>query len=1298
VRLTPATSELGLGSTLQLRLTALDADDNEVTGRSTVWASADTLVATVSESGLVTARRIGVVQLQAVVDGKSAFSVINVVAARVARVVVTPTSPSVAAGGSLQLTARTTDAAGVELSDRLRFWESSNNAVALVTSTGLVTGRTAGTATITATSEGASASVQVVVTGVTPLPPAGGGSNAPAPVDSVKVEPGDTTMVRNTTARFRARVFAGNRLVTDRTVVWSVTKAQNGADALTVNPATGEVTALNRPNSQGFVNATVEGRVGSATVNVTNKAAATVVITAPSTTLEQGQSLVLGATARDDDALVLSDQSVTWESSAPTVLRITTADVPEGSARVTALAVGSATITARTASGVRGTASFTVTSPPAPTPTTTTVDVTPASQSLVAGQTQQITATARDASGAVRSGRTFAWQSSAPSVATVSATGLVTAVGAGTATITVTVDGVTGNAVITVTVPPPPIVTARVVVSPPPRALLPTQTEQLTATAFTADSAPRSGRTFAWSSSNPGVATVSSGGLVTAVAPGTTTITAADGSVTGSTDVTVSRVPVASVLVTPATSTLTVGQTTTLSATPRDAAGATLDGRSGATWATGNADIATVSAAGVVTAVGAGTVTITGTIEGANGTATVIVNRPPAVTARVEVTPQTATIVTGGAQTFTAAAFDGDGAQRSGRTFVWTTSSAAIATVDDAGAVRGAGPGTATITATDGTVSGSATITVLAPPPAPVARVAVTPAARTLEIGQTVGLTAAASDAAGNVQDGRGPASWTSSNPAVATVSGAGLVTAVGAGSATVTGTIEGVNGTATITVNPPPPPPPAPVARVTVTPASRTLEIGQTVGLAAAPLDAAGNPLTGRGSAVWTSGNPAVATVNAAGVVTAVGAGTVTITGTIENVAGTATVTVNAPPPPAPVARVDVSGSPALAIGATAQLTATPFDAAGTRLDGRPAATWSTSSAAVATVSAAGLVTAVGAGSATITATIEGVNGATTITVNPPPVVTARVEVTPSSATIAIGGTRQLAAVAFDASGAARTGRSFTWTSSAPGVATVSAAGLVTAVSGGTATITAADGTVTGTSAITVTVPPPPPPAEPAPTTASVEVTPAATSIVVGATAPLTATARDAAGAARPGRTFTWQSSAPAVATVDAAGTVTAVSAGSATITATADGVNGTAAVTVTAPPPSTPTTPTTPTTPATTQPVAVDRVAIEPTSVTLFVAGAPARRVALLTAQPLGASSEPLTGRSCSWDGGRRADGRGRPIASVEPASPTATQVRAMDVGSTTVTATCEGHSATASVIVRDGTGVDVAEGNAS
>lgn len=170
-------------------------------------------------------------------------------------------------------------------------------------------------------------------------------------------------------------------------------------------------------------------------------------------------------------------------------------------------------------------------------------------------------------------------------------------------------------------------------------------------------------------------------------------------------------------------------------------------------------------------------------------------------------------------------------------------------------------------------------------------------------------------------------------------------------------------------------------------------------------------------------------------------------------------------------------------------------------------------------------------------------------------PKAVASVQVTPNTRTLtAIGATQQFQATARDADGATISGKSFTWASSSPAVATVSSTGLATAATNGSTTITATTDGVSGDASLTV-----------AQAVASVEVTsPEDTLTALGATASLTATPKDANGNPVAGRTATWSSSNASTATVDTDGTVTAVANGEVTITATVDGVDGSVALVV--------------------------------------------------------------------------------------------------------------------------------------
>ena len=517
----------------------------------------------------------------------------------------------------------------------------------------------------------------------------------------------------------------------------------------------------------------------------------TAVVVAPATANVTVDSTVqLVAIPVDSAGTALGGRTVTWTSGAPGVATV------DGSGLVTGVAAGSATITA-TSEGKSGSAAVTVAAaPPAPV---ASVSISPASASVSVGQTVQLAAMPKDANGNLLSGRTVSWLSGNPGVATVSASGLVTGVSTGAATITAASEGKSGTAAMTVSSVP----VASVAVSPTSASVAVGQTQQLSATPKDANGNPLTGRTVSWSSGNTAVATVAASGLVTGVSAGAATITAASEGQTGTAAITVTSVPVASVAVSPTTASVAVGQTQQLSATPKDASGNPLTGRT-VSWSSGNTAVATVSASGLVTGVGAGAATITAASEGQSGTAAITVTSVPV--ASVAVSPAAASVPVGQTVQLTATPKDANGNTLSGRTIAWASSNPAAATVNTSGRVTGVAAGTATITATSEGKSGTAAITVTAPPaPAPVASVAVSPASASVPAGQAVQLSAVTKDSAGTVLTGRA-LTWASSNGGIASVNGSGLVTGVAVGAATITATSEGKSGTAAITVTALPP------------------------------------------------------------------------------------------------------------------------------------------------------------------------------------------------------------------------------------------------------------------------------------------------------------------------------------------------------------------------------------------------------------------------------------------------------------------------------------------------------------
>ena len=340
---------------------------------------------------------------------------------------------------------------------------------------------------------------------------------------------------------------------------------------------------------------------------------------------------------------------------------------------------------------------------PDATPQVATIVVSPASSTLVLNAQLPLVAEVQDGSGATVPGAAVTWTVQDPKILSVSATGVVTALALGASQVAANAFGKSGLAMITVTKPP----VASVRLQPDQADIAVDATVQLSASALDGNGAAMPDRAIAWTTSNPGVASVNGSGLVTGVAPGTATITAASEGKSSNATVTVSQV-VARVDVSPTSVSLEAGQTRQLVATPRDPRGDVVTGRA-VVWTSDNPAVATVNG-GFVTTSKTGVATITATVDGVKGTAKVTVI--PGAVATVTVTAPSNTLSVKATMQLTATAMDDQGNTVPIQNFLWSTSNINIATVFGSGLVTGKRIGVVTITAQTGGVSGSVTIDV----------------------------------------------------------------------------------------------------------------------------------------------------------------------------------------------------------------------------------------------------------------------------------------------------------------------------------------------------------------------------------------------------------------------------------------------------------------------------------------------------------------------------------------------------------------------------------------------------------
>lgn len=441
----------------------------------------------------------------------------------------------------------------------------------------------------------------------------------------------------------------------------------------------------------------------------------------------------------------------------------------------------------------------------------TSVVVTSPSQSVVAGQTVQLTGTPRDQNGNAISA-SVSWASSVPAVASVSQSGLVTTVAAGVTTITATATAgsksVQGSIGVTVTALP---VLTSVSVSAPATTLVVGGTLQVTGTPKDQNGAAIAA-TVTYASSATGVASVSASGLVTAVAAGTATITAtaASGatSVSSTLLITVTAAPVlTSVSLSTPPASLSVGATTQLTASTKDQFGAAFSAT--VSWSSSASGVASVSSTGLVSGVSLGTATITASATSGGVTVNSSVQITVAVVPLASVTisaPSTSALL-GNTIQLSAVAKDQNGAVISA-TITWASSATGTASVGaSSGLVTGVAAGSATITATavaNGvTVTNTVVITITAAPV--LTSVTISASSSSVVVGSTLQFTASPKDQFGNSI--ASTLTWSSSVLAKATISNTGLVTGVAAGTSniSVSATAGGVtvaSAPTTITVN----------------------------------------------------------------------------------------------------------------------------------------------------------------------------------------------------------------------------------------------------------------------------------------------------------------------------------------------------------------------------------------------------------------------------------------------------------------------------------------------------------------
>jgi len=591
------------------------------------------------------------------------------------------------------------------------------------------------------------------------------------------------------------------------------------------------------------------------------------------------------------------------------------------------------------------------------------------------------TATSFTATGTYADGNTqnitssVTWTSSVPTHASISDTvptkGTALGLAVGPTTITATLGSISGIATLTVT----NATLVSIAVTPANSSIPLGVLQQFTATGTFSDTTTQDiTNTVTWASSANGIASITVSGLANGVSLGTATISATSGAVSGNTSLTVNAANLASLAITPAPPSVAQGTSIKLVATGTFNDGGTRNLTTLVTWSSSDTTKATIGGAnGVAKGLASGTTTITAMLGSVTTTATLTVTN--ATVTLITVTPSSKTIAPGTKQNFNATGtFSDSTTQIITSDVVWASDTLSVATITAAGTATGVSAGTTNISATLGSIVGSAPLTVSG---ATLVSLAVTPTTAVLAPASTLVYQAVGTYSDNSTQTISNSVTWSSSDTNVVTIAGSGQATGQSAGAASIKAQIGSISGTSNIIVES------SALQSIVVTPAASSIPVQVELQYTATGTFGDGSTQNLTNSVTWTSSAPAVATISVTagsqGLATGVSPGTSTVTASFGGVAGHTTLTVNN----ATLNTINVTPASAdVALGTSQQFTAT-----GNYTDGphdlTNQATWTSSNVGTAVVNSAGLAISAATGTTTIKAAMGPVNGMATLTVH---------------------------------------------------------------------------------------------------------------------------------------------------------------------------------------------------------------------------------------------------------------------------------------------------------------------------
>ncbi len=837
--------------------------------------------------------------------------------------------------------------------------------------------------------------------------------------------------------------------------------------------------------------------------------------------------------------------SVDWSVDNPAVASISDDGLLQG------LAAGTVTVTA--SDGQYSDSAVVTVNTNAISPQSISVTAPTTNNTMQAGSSMQLDAFGDfGSSGTTNINNSVVWSVSDPAIASVSSTGVLTALSNGVVTVTATSGSVSQSITVTVGAIPVQVTLDSIVLTPTSSVVDEGATIQFIATGNYSDNSTQNLNSSAnWSVSDPTIASINASGLLTALSAGVVTVTATDGAISNNATVTINAVTsnppavsMVSMSVTPATSSVIVGETVQLSATGTWSDNSTANINSLAIWSVSDSSIATVSSTGLVTAISTGVVAINAVSGSFSDSVTVEINAAPVVDLQsINVSASTSSAEVGEAVQLTAIAnYSDNSTDNVTNSVAWSVSDSAVASVSSNGVLTLLGAGVVTVTATDGTVSSAISVTVNAAP-VTLDSIVVTPTGSTVPEGGSQQFIATGNYSDGSTQNLSSTVTWNvSDNPGQNSSEPELCPNTVFLDGYIYNGELEyGLNS------------------------CSAEGQVCTTTTYFESVLDhvpaACQNGLwvisTGDASAPSTASSTesGVATIDPNGLLTAISAGDVSVTATNGTLGDSVLVTIEA----LPVTLQSITITPE---NSTIEVdNSVQFVATGTYSDGSTAIldgstvelsvdTWTVTGGITANFGPNGLITPSNTGAGTVSATLNGITGSTSLTVTAAQVILQSIAVTPGSGSVEVGESLQFAATGtYSDNSTANITNSVAWSVDA-GIASVDSNGLLTTSSDGTVTVTAASGALNDSAVVTVN--------PVAVTLQSISVSPASVSITAGAAQQLIAIATYSdASTVDVSNSVTWMSIDNAIATISAAGVLTGDSVGETDVTASIGGTS---------------------------------------------------------------------------------------------------------------------------------------------